>query len=547
MGEGPYGISRRNGKWRVRWPDPDGKTLRWSVFGKGEARERRCLRQQARPTGKARSRQCPTKRGAQELQAQVEEACALGLRWEPRDARQAPDLRLLLRDYVDECTRVLQPSTAMRYARILDVFLRTMDAQHGEGTPLPPSLLTRRLLADWYEDLATGGLHGNPRAQATRRKAVEALQLAWAWLYDHDESGVTIPPPRRLRMPRQPAALTVAPTWGEMDACLAALNGWHRDLATVLRFTGLRTQQVMGLRWGDLDLREGRLIIRGELGKSPQERRGREIPISDHLAGELDRWERSDEGWLIVSKRQRGGDRERMARARDVGRAWKRAGVREEAWRGRPHHAFRKGFVSGLKREGADTDAVEHLVGHSLGLRGIYTDPDALPLREAVALVPPLTIELPERQPRFEGLDPNDTRPIREITLDDQRRRDPLCPPRVPRARRSTDNIVWVDFAAKSGGGGGTFARAAGAGRANGGCEPPLGGDAPRSKRPGGPTAASAASGGGGGGTRTLMFIRTVDFESTASAIPPRPQQAVARPWRGRALIFTRSRAPGKA
>ena len=467
-------VTRRNGKWRLRWRDPDGK---------------------------ARSRQCPTKRAAQELQNQIGEACALGVRWEPRDARQAPDLRLLLRDYVDECTRVLQPSTAMRYARILDLFLRYMDDQHGVGTPLPPSLLTRRLLADWYEDLATGGLHGNPRAQATRRKAVEALQLAWTWLYDHDESGATIPPPRRLRMPRQPAALTVAPTWKEMDACIAALNGWQRDVATLLRFTGLRVQQVMGLCWGDLDLREGRLIVRGELGKSPQERRGREIPVSRHLVGELERWERSDEGWLIVSSRHRGGDRERMARARDVGRGWTRAGVREEAWRGRPHHAFRKGFVSGLKREGADTDAVEHLVGHSLGLRGIYTDPDALPLREAVALVPPLGVELPEREIRFEGLDPDDPRPIREITLDDQRPRDPLCPPRVPRARRSTDNIVWVDFGGKS---------------------------------------------GGGGGIRTLMIVKSVDFESTASAIPPRPQQAVGRPWQGRAVIFTRSRDAGK-
>jgi len=33
---------------------------------------------------------------------------------------------------------------------------------------------------------------------------------------------------------------------------------------------------------------------------------------------------------------------------------------------------------------------VEFLVGHSLGLRGVYTDPDALPLREAVELIPPL-------------------------------------------------------------------------------------------------------------------------------------------------------------
>ena len=33
-------------------------------------------------------------------------------------------------------------------------------------------------------------------------------------------------------------------------------------------------------------------------------------------------------------------------------------------------------------------DAVEVLVGHSLGLRGVYTDPDAQPLKAAIKLVP---------------------------------------------------------------------------------------------------------------------------------------------------------------
>ena len=35
-------------------------------------------------------------------------------------------------------------------------------------------------------------------------------------------------------------------------------------------------------------------------------------------------------------------------------------------------------------------DAVEFLVGHSLGLRWVYTDPDARPLRETLARMPPL-------------------------------------------------------------------------------------------------------------------------------------------------------------
>ena len=101
-----------------------------------------------------------------------------------------------------------------------------------------------------------------------------------------------------------------------------------------------------------------------------------------------------------------------MAGARDAARGWQRAGVRPEVWKKRPHHAFRKGSVSSMKRLGADPGAVEYLVGHSLGLPGVYIDPEALPLRATVDLIPPVATE-----PRFDGLDQNDPRPIREITL----------------------------------------------------------------------------------------------------------------------------------
>ena len=361
---------------------------------------------------------------------------------------------------------MLRPNTAVRYARALDLFIRYLEQVHGSGAPLPPSLLTRSLLAEWHTALKHDGLHGRPRQDATRRKLVEVVQLAWTWLYDNDESGAAIPPPRKIRMAREPAAPTVAPTWAEMDACIAALQSWQRDLAVLLRFTGLRVQQAMYLTWDDLDLRARCLRVRGELGKSPQERRGRVLPVSAHLADELVRWPVGDEPWLVLSSRHRGGDRERMARARDLRRAWRRAGVREEAWRGRPHHSFRKGFVSELRRAGADADAVEFLVGHSLGLRGIYTDPTALPLRAAVDLIPPVATQ-PELatldreasdQPRFEGLDPDDPRPIREITLDDAGRDDWMqrCPTRVPRRRRQRGNVVFIDTWRRSGGGGGS-------------------------------------------------------------------------------------------
>ena len=89
-------------------------------------------------------------------------------------------------------------------------------------------------------------------------------------------------------------------------------------------------------------------------------------------------------------------------RSRDARQAWDRAikryEVRSEGAE-QPHHCLRKGFVSGLKRLGADDEAVEVLVGHSLGLRGVYTDPDAQPLKAAIKLVPELGAPVARRHP----------------------------------------------------------------------------------------------------------------------------------------------------
>jgi len=247
------------------------------------------------------------------------------------------------------------------------------------------------LLGEWFDDLAKNEDTGRERKLSTRRKAVEVVQLAWQWAWDEDEYGEYVPRPRTIKMPTQPNDPVVAPTWAEMDACVDAAEGHLRQLALMLRFTGLRVQQVMGLLWDDVDLKKGVLRIRGELGKTRSERQGRLIPVSRHLIEIMATWGRR-EGWIVPSKRKKGGERERVARSREMVAAWKRADVSPDIWRGRPHHAFRKGFSSGLKRVGADDEAVEFLLGHSLGLRGVYNDPNALPLREAVDMIPALGV-----------------------------------------------------------------------------------------------------------------------------------------------------------
>lgn len=351
-------IEKRDKKWRVRY---------------------------TKLRGGRTSVSCPNRTVAREIKLAIEAAHANGVEWNPRRICEVPDLSVGLKAFIRECGRVHSAPTLLRYAQHLQVFERFVEEHVG---PSQVDVLSRQLLADFWDWLAVG-LHGRPRKTATKRKYIEVTQLAWAWLYDHDDFGDHMSRPRKLRMPKGTGSVTVAPTWLEMDSVIATTEGHLRRIAVVLRFTGLRVQQVMGLTWDDFDVDNGFLTIRGELGKTDAEKRGRVVPISKHLVKELAGWG-TREGFLIPTFRD-DGPRERLARSRDMKRAWARAGVREEACR-QPHHAFRKGFVSGLRKLGGDVDSIEYLVGHSLGLRGVYTDPSAMPLRETVDFIPAIKL-----------------------------------------------------------------------------------------------------------------------------------------------------------
>ena len=108
----------------------------------------------------------------------------------------------------------------------------------------------------------------------------------------------------------------------------------------------------MRLKWDDFDLDEGTLYIRGELGKSKQERGGRWMYVSPHLIEHLKAWPKNSQ-W-VVDKRlvSRGRPTQhngrRMCRNRRIPRnIWERTNVPRMIWK-QPFHCFRKGFNQGL-------------------------------------------------------------------------------------------------------------------------------------------------------------------------------------------------------
>lgn len=241
---------------------------------------------------------------------------------------------------------------------------------------------------------ADTAVRGVPRALDTRKKNIEIAQQLWRWAHEHETFGEHTEQVRRLDdLPSSPTTPTIAPTWEEMDATIAAVATLGKAplypiVLALMRFTGLRISQATALLVGDIDMAAGTLRVRGELGKSRQERRGRIVPVSQHLIDMLRPRLLLAPDAFIVPEGKRKSDRSRAARAEVVRDAWAATTARQEIWKGRPDHCFRKGLVSGLKRAGADPDAIEVLVGHSLGLRGIYTDPRAVPLVAAVGLIP---------------------------------------------------------------------------------------------------------------------------------------------------------------
>ena len=340
---------------------PNHYRVRWRDGGRGS---------------RSRSRTVHSLKVAKELAREVEASKDKGRVWEPANGVPLPELPDLFEAYIrDRQARGRYTKTVVTG---LDRFLDFLQRSRPQGS-LYVGDLTRSALVDFV-----ALLREENKSASTIQHYVGAVHRAWAWAADQEEWEEQVPRPRRVEMPSIPAARTIAPTWDEMDRVIGAarLEPLRRVLL-LQRCTGLRVGQVLRLDWSDFDLDAERLHVRPELGKSRAEKAGRYVPVAPALLPVLRAWGPLPEGSLVGKT---------YVRNADVARAWRAAAVDPRKWRRRSTHAFRKGFVSGLRKGGADPDAVEFLVGHTLGLIGVYTDPEALPLLEAVRLVP----EVPE-------------------------------------------------------------------------------------------------------------------------------------------------------
>ncbi len=359
-----------------------------------------------REGGKARKRRVRSNRAAKELAASVQHSEDVGAAWvapvAERDRRAT--LYDMMRAYLEHQGRRCKPRTLSSMAVPLDLYRR----RFGEGADPSVEVLTLASLEAWHDELRRSGRGGKPRSPATVRKYLAEVEGAWRWAWDRADDWPGIGPFRSLvRDLRVPVGETVvAPTWAEMDAAIAACRDvWVRRCAVVMRFTGLRISQVLRLQWSDVDMQAAVLKVRGELGKSRQEQRGRTLPISPHLVRELAGWGVREGNLVGVDLTDRRVENLVRNVDRRLREAWSQASARSEVWSGRPAHSFRKGVESGLLGQALPYIHVEAYLGHVVGRSegatsgAAYVDAAALPLASVAAAFPELAVaELANRR-----------------------------------------------------------------------------------------------------------------------------------------------------
>jgi integrase len=250
------------------------------------------------------------------------------------------------------------------------------------------------------------------RPMKTLDRYVGEVEAMWAWAHGRELAGV--PQPRRIvgdDVIRPPPVWAVAtPSWGDCDAMIAHLAGWHGRVALVLRYTGLRASQVLTLDRSDIELTKGVLRLRAEARGAKGFGRHRAVPLHPALVAEMRTWALPVAGLIFVSndiRREKPGVWREDALVGPFTRAWRESKVAEVKWgapendaggriRARPTHAFRSAFKTELLRAEVAQVVTDLLVGHTSGAtQAAYVpegDPTASPfwklMCEALSKVP---------------------------------------------------------------------------------------------------------------------------------------------------------------
>jgi integrase len=137
--------------------------------------------------------------------------------------------------------------------------------------------------------------------------------------------------------------------------------------------TGLRQNELFGLRWGDLDFENGeinivRSVVHGVVSRCKTESSAKPIPMDPHLVEMLQEWRKltrycSDDDWVFASKRAKG---KRPIWGQSIMRKQIHPAIEKLEIKKRiGWHTFRHSYSTLLRHLGTDIKVQQDLLRHS--------------------------------------------------------------------------------------------------------------------------------------------------------------------------------------
>ncbi len=374
-------VKKRGSSWYVQW-----KELSVTKDENGEVRRE----------WKTRARSFPTERAAKTFGAEIEVSHARGETFVEKREQAVTTIGTIAKAYTIASVEAGSPLPTSRYrSSIIGSF---MDFA---GEDRAVTELSLSLLESYARALPSEG-----RKAATRHRKVLMAEQLWRWAHDRPERFPGVPVPRRytggsgegdkLRAP-PPVVAEGAATWADVDAMISKLRlPWHRRVAILIRYTGLRASQACGLGWRDVNLDNGTILARSAV-RGAKKGKARTIPMHPALVSEMRAWGPA-EGLLFPRRYKAPDGSKRLGPYRgDVlikpfRRAWTLAKVPAFKWdvselqeaegeraKGSPSHAIRRCIRTELLRTGVEEAIVLHLVGQSQGHTASAYVPDNCP------------------------------------------------------------------------------------------------------------------------------------------------------------------------
>lgn len=252
------------------WTGPDGKEkTAWLVDYRDQS-------------GKRRAKQFARKKEAEEYASRAQNEVRQGTHTHDRDSitvKVAANLWIA----AAEAER-LERSTTKRYRELADLHIVP---RLGE---LKLTALTKPLVQDFRLEL----LQTKSRAMAA--KVLRALSAILNNAMEIGAINQNVAATVKIGKLKREAEKIVVPDRADLKAMIAAAGDNVRPFILTAITTGLRSSELRGLRWQDIDLAAGTITVRqradqwGEIGPPKSEAGKRTIPVPPELVSELKAW-----------------------------------------------------------------------------------------------------------------------------------------------------------------------------------------------------------------------------------------------------------------